>query len=153
MAKLFSILVGAHFVPPAKFFLEHLPAGTSLRLEPDRENPYDENAIVVLVRPQSVPEGQRAELGVKIPGMGFDLGELLMANDWLRLGHVASSGGLPLLKARLVRDDLVGNMEFLAVMNGPTEASLAFDGSGLILVGLDENQPARQIEAHEELGT
>lgn len=153
MAKLFSILVGAHFVPPAKFFLEHLPAGTSLRLEPDPENPYDENAIVVMVRPQAVPEGQRAELGVKIPGMGFDLDELLMANEWLRLGHVASSGGKPLLKAKLVRDDLVGNIEFLAVMNGPTEASLAFDGSGLILVGLDEDQPARQIEAHEELGT
>jgi hypothetical protein len=131
-----SMLVGMHFVPPSKILLEHIPAGTSLRLEADPENPYDEHAIKVFVEGASIPESQHEELAVKLPGAGQDLETVIAPEAWWMLGHVAASGGKPMAKARLVRGDLVGNLEFHEVgLTG--KARLGFDGSGMILVELE----------------
>lgn len=42
-------IVGARFRPPAEDVLNLLPAGTALLLRRQPENPYDENAIQVLL--------------------------------------------------------------------------------------------------------
>lgn len=126
-----TLLVGWHFHPPAKLLLEHLPAGASLRLTHDDENPYDERAISVWVNPGALPAAQHEELRVKLPGMGFDLDEVL-AGPPVMLGYVAASEGKPLEKARVVRGDLVGNAELFEQL--PCEGRLAFDGSGMALV-------------------
>jgi hypothetical protein len=139
LAYLISPIVGAHFVPPAKILLEHLPSGASLLLEPEPDNPYDENAMLVMVEPSALPESQYAELELKLPGMGHTLEELLLGGKNLVLGHVAASGGKPLLKAIALGKAYAGTLEFLsAIRNGEAgEASLGFDEDGLPVVKLE----------------
>ena len=139
MTYLISPIVGSHFAPPAKILLEHLPAGASLLLEPEPDNPYDENALLVLVDPAALPESQYPELELKLPGMGHSLEELLSSGKNLVLGHVAASGGKPLLKAAAKGKAYVGTLEFLALLRNGTarEASLGFDEEGLPVVRLE----------------
>ena len=54
MTILISLLVGAHFRPPAKQLLTALPAGQSLLLIPEPDNPYDSNAVKVAVVPETI---------------------------------------------------------------------------------------------------
>lgn len=130
-----SLLVGMHFRPPAKQVLECLPSGAPLILSPEPENPYDANALKVMVWPGEIPEELRGMLDEKLQGTGSDLGELLAMEEPFWLGYIAASGGKPLAKAGR---DGVGNQEFLALMAGsPTHsAKLAFDAAGLPLVML-----------------
>lgn len=137
MTILKTLLVGSHFVPPAKQFLEHLRGGTAVTLVRDSENPYDDHAIRVLVRTREVPDSQREELGLKLPGTGHDLDEMLVSDEPVMLGHLAASGGKPLLKAKLVDTSLVGNLEFWpceAAFASEGAAKLMFDGTGMTLV-------------------
>jgi HIRAN domain len=70
-------LVGMHFHPPAKQVLECLAFGTAVKLAPQPDNPYDSNAIRVLVRSDAIPVGQRAALADALAGTGFDLESVL----------------------------------------------------------------------------
>lgn len=140
-AFLTSLIVGSNFVPPAKILLEHLPSGARLKLLPEPENPYDEEAIIVLCPMTSVPESQLSILDEKLPGAGFDLGEMLGAMLDIPLGHVAATGGKPLLTSQFAK---AGTKEFLAVINRghEAEASLAFgpDGKVQVLLSWEEGQ-------------
>lgn len=125
-----TLLVGAHFRPPAKLVLAHLPAATSLVLIPEPDNPYDEKAIRVLARTQDIPESEHAELEAELPASGSSLDELL-GQDEIWLGYVAASGGKPLQ----ARPDLVGNSEVLAALTQPdARATLQFGVQGEPLV-------------------
>lgn len=138
--KLTGILVGSHFHPPAKVLLEHLPQGAALQLVPEPDNPYapEGDALQVFIRPDQIPASQEAELALKLPGMGQDWDELKAENLPMSLGHVGTSDGKPMLKAKMLRTDLSSNKDFLAHM-GPDgcEARLEFDGSGLFLVSIE----------------
>ena len=102
-----SPIVGAHFRPPARLVLAALAGGTTLRLEPEPENPYDPNAIKVLVCPEAVPESQRERLAGELPNCGWSL-ELLLAEREIQLGYVcASTNAKALAKAPGTR----GNVE------------------------------------------
>lgn len=144
MTSLLTLLVGSHFVPPAKALLSNLPRGISLLLEHDPGNPYDENAVKVLLWPAAIPAMVYEELELALPGMGSSLEEVLASPEGLMLGHLAKSGGGPLLKYLAAQGgDLVGNVEFLEVMR-ETETSgegysakLEFDGAGNPMVSLE----------------
>jgi hypothetical protein len=56
-----GLMVGMHFRPPAKAVLEALPVGTTLWLRREPENPYDANAVQVLL-PGFSHDGKWAEL-------------------------------------------------------------------------------------------
>ncbi len=130
-----TLLVGSHFVPPAKTLLEHLPVGARLFLQAEPDNPYDENAILVLLSPGQIPASQHDELAVKLPGTGHSLDELL-DGPAIPIGHVASSEGKPLLQANAQGAQYVGTKEFLPLLDdaGTFEFTLGFDGSGKPLV-------------------
>lgn len=49
MPSLRSPIRGAGFRPPANLVLKHVPSGLPLLIEADPQNPYDSNAIKVLV--------------------------------------------------------------------------------------------------------
>jgi|SRR6267154_1348617 len=92
-----TLLVGAHFRPPAKFLLAALPSGTKLLLVPEPENPYDASAVKVLL-PHSPELDERAEqIEAGLQGTGFsylDLDEL-----WpIQLGYLAAAGNKQLAK-------------------------------------------------------
>lgn len=121
-----TLLVGSHFVPPAKLLIEALPAGAKLLLRAEPENPYDEHAIKVWVESGEVPESQHPNLSTFLPGAGVTIEELLATPEWC-LGHVAASGGKPLAKVGLSQ----GTLEIGEIMaNGPYVARLMFWDSG-----------------------
>lgn len=123
MPHLTSLLVGMHFRPPAKQILSGLPPGTQLTLVLQDDNPYDDQAIAVMLEalPGDFPDAV-------LNGTGFDRVDL----DWpLHLGFVAASGGKPLQKAGLA----VGNREFRQARSAwPAEGTLRFGGDGEPLV-------------------
>ncbi len=138
-----SLLVGAHFRPPAKQVLACLPSGASLILVPEPENPYDPGALRVEVDVASeVPESQHGLLDESLQGTGFDIRELLDSEEALQIGYVAKSGGKPLLKAGLT----VGNAEFLEAMfdlsGNECKATLSFGPDGSPRVMLTVGPPA-----------
>ena len=144
MTKLKTLLVGSHFVPPAKILLEHLKGGTPLTLVREPENPYDDHAVKVYCKPSDVPLSQREELALKLPGTGNDWEEMLASNAPVCLGHLSSNNGKPILKARLVDPELVGNLdcwEHDELFSGEAPVFLHFDGTGMTLVvGEIENE-------------
>lgn len=92
MPQLNVPLVGAHHHPPAKWVLQVLPAGTKLYLQAEPENPYDENAIAVLVSGESIPESMVGILAGALEGTGFTV-EDVAGMEEIMLGYVAKSGG------------------------------------------------------------
>ena len=113
MTTLKSFLVGSHFVPPAKAVIAGLPGGCQLRLVPcdgvrAEVNPYDENAIKVVVSPSEVIWGAVDEEALIAMGSSF---EELKAGEAIMLGYVAATVGHLLAKAQTTAPDLVGNVE------------------------------------------
>ena len=116
-------LVGAHYRPPAKALLAHLPTGAKLMLRPEPNNPYDSSAIAVLIDPEQVPSSQHRKLENDALSYGFDLEEILSRDEW-HLGYVKATEA-SWLQGRI-----------LAAMSGETmpgdwyPAALAFDPGG-----------------------
>lgn len=80
-------IVGAKFRPPANAIIQVLPAGAELELKPEPGNPYDVNAIQVLVRSSQIPPGQSEELAIRAKGYGSSLESILSQEEW-HLGYV-----------------------------------------------------------------
>ena len=78
MRTLTTPIVGAHFRPPAKQLLEVLPIGTPMLLRAEPDNPYDENAIQVLVSlSKTYPISQWAVLAAALEGTGYTPQDLI----------------------------------------------------------------------------
>jgi hypothetical protein len=85
-------IVGAHFRPPAKALLACLPAGHPLYLRPEPTNEYDENAVQVLLRSESLQPLVaepffRDELQMQLSGQGSDVESVLAQPEW-HLGYL-----------------------------------------------------------------
>lgn len=86
-------IVGSHYRPPAKGLLQGLPSGTELWLEPEPDNPFDGNAVKVLISGSTV--GQAAELSEAIKQklenelsfFGYDLADVVSREE-IQLGYV-----------------------------------------------------------------
>lgn len=124
-------LVGAHFLPPAKWILAALPSGARLRLEPEPENPYDPKAIRAFGRAGDVPDSQHAELVEILSGAGFDLVEVLALPE-IWLGFLADSDGK--LGAQGGNREVAGLADGARLSVGELAAELGFDPSGKAMV-------------------
>lgn len=85
-------IVGAHFRPPAKALLACLPAGHQLWLRPELTNEYDQNAVQVLLRSDSLrllceEKFFEDELIQQLAGQGFDLDTIAAQEEW-HLGYL-----------------------------------------------------------------
>lgn len=78
-------ILGAHFRPPAKLIFQYLPSDQSLVLEPEPENPYDANAIKVMLQSSNLPTD--SEFIDNLQSYGHDL-EALQANALIHLGYI-----------------------------------------------------------------
>jgi len=78
-------IVGAHYRPPAKAILEHLSPGTELHLQAEPQNPYDENAIMVLLSPSDLPQ---AEEFWSLCEANFGITEEDLAGAPIHLGYI-----------------------------------------------------------------
>lgn len=139
MSQITTLLVGDHFRPPAKLILQHLPSGCQLQLMAEDDNAYDEEAVKVLVGTDQIPEEQYSALAEALPGMGFEL-EQVMSTGPVWLGYVPKSGGKPLLTAQKEAPELVGNHEVREAMAAESyRAQLAFGPDGRARVTVQYN--------------
>jgi hypothetical protein len=136
-------IVGSHFVPPAKALLEHAPALARVVVRPERDNPYDGNAVTVHLAFGEIPASQHDELRIKLAGYGFDLDDCSAETEF-PLGHIAASGGKPIGKIELATGlSLSGTIELAALAGAEwteREGTLQFGGGGEPLVQIEEGE-------------
>lgn len=134
MPKFTTLIVGAHFRPPAKQVLAVLPQGAKLELEEQNDNLYDAAAVRVLVGLGEIPQEQMAGLAAELPNAGMTL-EQLMSTGPVFLGFLPAQDGKPLAKARVTEPGLLGNREVRELM--PVAASLGFAPDGTVRIYLE----------------
>jgi hypothetical protein len=93
-------IVGSHFRPPAKAFIQSLPVGQLLLLRREPTNPYDENAIMVRVVTEALPQGDQGDIFwedflVISVGMGYYQDNVLEEEEW-HLGYIPKTEALTL---------------------------------------------------------
>lgn len=124
--ELKTLLVGAHFRPPAKQLLAAVPPGLPLYFEPEWDNPYDSSAIKVKIRIDDVPKEFDDSISEALLGTGWEWHALRgfapddegFIADSIFLGYVAKSGGKPLLKDGR---GLPGNQAFKDALGVPEQ--------------------------------
>ena len=126
-------LVGAYFRPPAKLVLESMSVRTPLTLVPEPENPYDELAIGVWVRPQAMNIIAAQDREALFAQSGFPLADLIAQEGLIQLGYLARTGPkAPIGNTHVhAAADLVGGWDHLS-------AELAFGTAGVPLVRISE---------------
>lgn len=82
-----AYLKGAHFHPPAGRLLPMLPTGATLILDPEPDNPYDPNAVRVLIEPHNVSDSTEALIREACPDFGLEPDEVFSAP--IMLGYIA----------------------------------------------------------------
>lgn len=108
-------IVGARFRPPAAGLLSVLGTGAALTVRREPDNPYDANALQVLVSASTLQGLPPAALQASCEGFGFGVSELLAQPEW-HLGYVP----------REAAEHLAGDFE----STREVPASLAFDLQG-----------------------
>lgn len=136
MTRYNTLIVGAHFRPPAKQVLAHIMSGTELSLLEDNENAYDAAAVRVMFDPGLIPELEYPSLESELLEAGVSL-EQLMSGGPIHLGFVPAQDGKPLAKARQTEPAILGNQQVREIMmGGDYKCSLDFaaDGSPKLLI-------------------
>jgi hypothetical protein len=119
-------IVGAWHHPPAQALFEVLPPATTLILRPEPTNPFDQNAIQVLLPRASLDALNPHAQGVltrALEGYGTSLDEL-HAKDSTMLGYIARKYAIGL--APKLGGDTPAKLAYVA--SGAPHAAL--DGSG-----------------------
>jgi hypothetical protein len=78
-------IVGAYHRPPALLILQNLPTGQLLSLEPEPDNPYDANAIKVILASSDLP--QDTDFSDQLTSYGHEL-ESLQSSGPIHLGYI-----------------------------------------------------------------
>ena len=78
-------IVGAYHRPPALLILQHLPTGQLLSLEAEPDNPYDRNALKVMLASSDLP--QDTDFSDRLSSYGHDL-ETLQTAGPIHLGYI-----------------------------------------------------------------
>ncbi len=87
-----SLIVGAHFRPPAKGLLACLSSGSKLLLRREASNAYDANALQVIwptsgLNAELATGLMREEVQKNVEGFGSSADEVFAAPEW-HLGYV-----------------------------------------------------------------
>lgn len=109
-------IVGCHFRPPAKDLLQVMATGTPLMLVREPENPYDPNAIKVMVATTDIDEAWADDLRPMLASRGLDWSDLQAEPEW-HLGYI------PRTEAEVLAVSFDAHGE-------PVHATLAFDMTG-----------------------
>lgn len=103
-------IVGAHFRPPAKALLGVLPMGTKLTLFPEPTNPYDANAVQILLDGQDIGDTiSDATIADAIIGTGWSPEEV--REGVLHLGYIPKTEAV-WLQAKVPAKGLDGTLAF-----------------------------------------
>lgn len=92
-------IVGAFFRKPAPQVLQVLPMGHPLSIEKEPSNPYDSNAIKVLVDTSTLDEEMLESLSQTLASMPEYTVDALMEEDFFHLGYVPKTHNEGILAA------------------------------------------------------
>lgn len=139
MSKFTTLIVGAHFRPPAKQVLAHCVSGTEVSLEEENDNAYDDAAVRVMLDPKVIPESEYQTMESELLEAGVTI-EQLMSGGPLKIGFIPAQDGKPLIKARLSNPDILGNRQVRELMMaGPgLSSTLGFAPDGSLLLVLEQ---------------
>lgn len=153
MPRFETLIVGAHFRPPAKQLLAVLPPGHPLRLEEDNENAYDPAAVRVMLYLTDgngmplISEQVMAALAAELPNCGLTL-EMLMSGGPVQLGFVPAQEGKPLARARVSNPEYLGNQQIRELMpDCQCTLGLTVDGGVNLVI---ETEPEMTLEVSPE---
>lgn len=90
-------LVGDYYRPPAKAIIQSIPTNTSLILRREPDNPYDENAVKVIILTENIPQSSHETLESLAGPYGFSLEEILAEEEW-HLGYISKEFAVHLTK-------------------------------------------------------
>lgn len=110
MANYLLKCVGAWHRPPAKALINMCSAGTALTLRKEPTNPFDPNAIQVLLRSDLIPEDQFEEQAEALAGFGFDRDAILAEPEW-HIGFIPAKDASWLVR-KLPDEDVPATLEF-----------------------------------------
>jgi hypothetical protein len=127
-----SLIVGAHFRPPAKGLLTILPAGSKLVARREASNAYDANAIQVIWPTSGLDASSGIGLSHEdvqsaVEGYGSSADEVFSAPEW-HLGYVprGEAANIAPLMDRAGVSELPGELTFAATGG----AQIAFEVLG-----------------------
>jgi hypothetical protein len=131
----YVLLVGTYFVKGAKTLLKCLPQGASVELRAEPDNPYDPQAIrVVLAETKQINIDQLEQLEEELGGAGLTVEDILAqltAGD-IVLGHVGANTGKPFYSASKAGVEGLIGTEDLSGRTGLI-GSLLFDGDRTLI--------------------
>jgi hypothetical protein len=154
--KLTGLMVGMHFRPPAKAVLEALPAGTLLWLRREPSNPYDVNAVQVLL--PGFEEGDKwGDLRKGLEATG-QWGEEMFTNP-LHLAYVDSTktGMAKIFSEAILEQAAEQELDPASAENCMVEGELSFslEGKPQVVTSLEnflfEEEDGLEVEDEDEL--
>ena len=116
-------IVGAHFRPPAKAILAGITQGTKLFLRAEPTNPFDPNAIQVLLNPKNLNPDDEQNLNSELSGFGKDYSDLFTQSDW-HLGYIRKEIAKVLRESGIIQPNQEYEVEFLINFSGKPMISL-----------------------------
>lgn len=139
MTTLISLIVGAHFRPPAKILLANMPSGIKVTLVPEPTNEYDSNAVAVFLTTEdlfeTIYEADLPQFEEELGAMGFDTKMLCEQEAW-HLGYLPAEGNKERIKL-----GYAANTELLPqILEGHNSATFSVDGAGKPIVIFDSEQ-------------
>ena len=103
-------IVGAHFRPPAKALLGVLPSGfKGLRLRAEPSNPFDSNAVQVLLCSDELPHELAPRISDACLPFGFDSAAIYEQAEW-HLGYIPK--GIAAIVQPQITSDIRGELSF-----------------------------------------
>lgn len=152
-----SLLVGAHFRPPAKQLLAALPAACQLMLIPEPDNPYDASAVRVVLPLSILPLAEdplHSGLNHALEGTGLTVDDLLAAGEDIHLGYLPAEHNKQLAQAQANGLPVLGNYaiaEALGNREPPWQAQLAFtpEGSPMVKCQTPDSAPGRKATSED----
>ena len=138
MPTFLTPIVGTHFHPPAKLLLTKLPIGTPLILSPTPDNPYDSNAIEILLASSNKIAWTESEKD-DLLGYGISPEDLEEPDHLWMLGFIPASTNTKALS----NPSYLSNIQVLEILaTSPNHtSSLTFAPDGSPLVSLSTGAP------------
>jgi hypothetical protein len=116
-------IVGMHFRPPAKGLIKGIETDQTLYLRAEPANPFDPNAIQVILKTKDIPESSYENITNEVSGFGKDISDILSQPDW-HLGYIRKEVAAILRQNQIV------------IPNQEVEAKFSLNFSGKPLVSI-----------------
>lgn len=105
--------VGARFRKPAVALIQMCSTGTPVLLLPEPSNPFDPNAVQVILKSSDIPEESFEVQAELLEGFGYDKEGVLSQPSW-HIGYIPATEAIWLQK-KLPSFGLPGELAFDAV--------------------------------------